>query len=281
MRLNYIGGPIVALVALFASGARAQDSCATMAQGPAERTICGSAHLIWEDRELNALYRLAGKLAPSSSPGLRLEQRRWLVEVRDHCSTVDCLNAAYGARNDTLRRYVNSDSDPMPPASSWQALDQSSGCKDGYRDFFTTDFVMSPGGQFVGIWEASTFCGNFINGGLIDVRARGNLLEVRVLGGRGPSHTAGVALVARRKGSLFIENMFERSSIGAQGDYEFFHDVALVGGATTLAKAGNDYGETTQESLDEAWRQTIDAAKDEGSCPAGQPIEVCIRKAEP
>jgi len=75
--------------------------------------------------------------------------------------------------------------------------------------------------------------------------------------------------------------MFERSSIGAQGDYEFFDDAALTGGATTLAKAGNDYGETTQESLDEAWRQTIDAAKDEGSCPAGQPIEVCVRKAEP
>ena len=75
--------------------------------------------------------------------------------------------------------------------------------------------------------------------------------------------------------------MFERSSIGAQGDYEFFYKAVLTGGSTQLTKAGNDYGETTVEDLDEAWRLATDAARDKGTCPADQAIDVCIRKIEP
>jgi uncharacterized protein len=67
-----------------------------------ERRICADPHLSRLDETLARAYELA--LAGSNDPTReRKAQARWLIEVRDRCESVPCLQAAYEARLSRLQ----------------------------------------------------------------------------------------------------------------------------------------------------------------------------------
>ena len=118
---------------------------------------------------------------------------------------------AYEERNRKLAVVVNSLAEPMPKVSTWE---QDPTRCDGCFANFWMNFVRQPDGRAIGVWEGSA-TGMFVTGGLLDGTFDGNMLAVRVLGGRGPSWQAGVALLAHRGTHLFTASMYTRSSIGA------------------------------------------------------------------
>jgi membrane-bound lytic murein transglycosylase B len=70
----------------------------------AEREICSDEHLAALDREMVAAYR--SLQAATTGPEVRKAQRRWLEEVRNACSTRECLGRVYAERIVDLRRSL-------------------------------------------------------------------------------------------------------------------------------------------------------------------------------
>lgn len=223
-----------ALLFVFSVGVHAENLCTSQRQTAIEQTICATPQLVWDDRSLNALYRLARVIEPLTKSKIVADQKHWLNETRNRCGNAGCLIEAYESRNTVLRKYINSIADPMPTASKWTGSYTPIPNPGNCGNSFEVSFVRQNSGQVIGIWQARIFCGGFVNGGMVDVHEDGRIFDVRVLGGRGPSHHVGVALLALKGERLYVANMFDRSSIGAEGDYEFFDDNVLQGASSNL-----------------------------------------------
>lgn len=269
------------LLFMFPVGVHAEDLCTSQKQTATERMICASPGLVWDDRSLNALYRLARVIEPLMKSKIVADQKHWLIETRNRCENTECLVGAYQSRNTALRRYINSIAEPMSAASKWTRSFAPVPNPGNCGDSFEVNFARQNSGQVIGIWEATIFCGTFINGGMVDVHEDGRIFDVRILGGRGPSHHVGVALLARKGKRLYVVNMFDRSSIGAQGDYEFFDDNVLRGASSNESIMRNDYGSTSVDDLKSAWYETVQAALSQNICTPGQDPDICIRKNRP
>ena len=261
-----------------------------------EKTICSTPELEWDDRELNAVFRLAIVLDPKTKKTLRSEQSQWLKQ-RDRCGDELCIHRAYLARTAHLKQLVNASADQFPDRSEWSrsfAVNESSECLDS----FSVHLIREGQSRMIGKWDASAFCHAFLNYGVLDIREDGRILDIRILGGRGPSHHVGVALLARKGDRLYIASMYDRSSIGMQGDYEYFDDVPLTGAAVVVpisnaSPAENErcpepdveyfiHGrDVTECDLNNAWIETEKAAISEGGCQNDRNINVCMRKTRP
>ncbi len=268
--------PPIILAVIISSCCLGSDFCTSPQLSSVERIICGSPRLLWDDRKLNALYSLARQIAPRASSDLKSSEETWLRQVRNPCSTPKCLETAYADRNKFLSSVVNEFADPLPKLSQW--AEGSSRCPN-CKNTFWVDLVIQSDGKAIGAWEGA-LSGNFLMGGLIDIGLDGKILDIRVLGGRGPSYTAGVALMVRQGGLLFVANMFPRSSIGMEQDYELFDDVTLKQVALHGAMS-TDFGSPTPKDLADAWQETENAARERSACSEKEDIDVCIRRRRP
>jgi uncharacterized protein YecT (DUF1311 family) len=87
-----------------AAGATAKPSfdCAK-ASSSIERTICGDPRLGVADSTMAAVYaEVANGLGTDQKSALKAEQLNWLKNVRNACTSGDCLASAYRARIDQL-----------------------------------------------------------------------------------------------------------------------------------------------------------------------------------
>ena len=247
------------LLCLSICAARADGMCDTTRTAVAERLVCDSPALAWDDRRLNALYALATQLESSGVRELKASGDGMAVrkpgQMRDDGLPGEGLCAAQ--REAHRRRQWPGRTDAE--VSSWDS--DPPRCK-GCSETFSANFVRQPDGRAIGVWEG-TATGTFVTGGLLDGSFDGNILAVRVLGGRGPSWQAGVALLARRGTHLFIGSMYDRSSIGAEQDIEFFDGMTLRKSAESDSLE-LDYGSPTPGDLASAWANTIDAARKRG-----------------
>ena len=253
-----------------------QDLCSSQKLTKVEKAVCSTPALTWDDRKLNALYSLALQVDPPNEKSLRTSEKEWLSQTRNRCSTPACLSKAYANRNSTLTALVAKYAEPLSKVSQWEQ--SPSRCPACNGNFWVT-LVRQPHGKVIGIWEGSV-TGTWVMGGLIDISSTDNVLEARILGGRGPSDKAGVALMALHAGSLYVANMFPRSSIGINQDAELFYDVTLRQVASR-PDTSNEFGSATPHDLASAWQETKDAAQRADSCSADADIETCIRKRRP
>lgn len=80
-----------------ASTAHAASFDCSRAAGPVEKLICHSPQLSTLDDELTVKYARALKQTPNPE-SLKKQQRGWLGNVRNRCTTAECLKSAYTAR---------------------------------------------------------------------------------------------------------------------------------------------------------------------------------------
>lgn len=71
-----------------------------------EKLICNDPILTSLDESLNAAYR-AILVTHENDKAVRVEQRRWLKDVRNACADADCLRAAYSDRVSDIERDVH------------------------------------------------------------------------------------------------------------------------------------------------------------------------------
>ena len=66
-----------------------------------EQLICRDKKLSALDDQMASAFK-SGKTTSDDPERLRLEQRRWIENIRDACTSLDCLYNAYDARLDEL-----------------------------------------------------------------------------------------------------------------------------------------------------------------------------------
>ena len=82
---------------LFMASAYAASFDCSKAQSAIEKMICASNDLQVLDLKLYEAYSRAQRLS-AKSDNVRAEQRRWLHQIRNTCTTNECLKNAYDAR---------------------------------------------------------------------------------------------------------------------------------------------------------------------------------------
>lgn len=96
----------VLLLGLACVGARAQSpafDCA-LALSTAEHLVCAHPELAAADAGLNQVYSALMK-KPTRPAALRSDQRRWLRQTRDRCTSADCVRTAYRERMAELNTH--------------------------------------------------------------------------------------------------------------------------------------------------------------------------------
>ena len=90
------------LMALAPHGFAAGFDCAKASSG-VEKMICANPSLSTQDKTLNDFYSwtLEGTFQVNK-PKVVADQKNWVAHTRNACTTVDCLNNAYGGRIEEL-----------------------------------------------------------------------------------------------------------------------------------------------------------------------------------
>lgn len=90
---RYSAIAVCLILTIFAANVDAAGFDCSKAKSSTEKTICGDPMLSTLDSEMAALY---GRLIKGDDKhNLALNQKNWLHNVRDVCSSVECLKAAY------------------------------------------------------------------------------------------------------------------------------------------------------------------------------------------
>ncbi len=87
---------------------------------PMEKQICSDPFVSELDEHLGRYYRVAQQRLGRASECLRRDQRRWLREARNTCTTVECLKQAYGLRLRELEGF-------QPGASTVESIELPAG----------------------------------------------------------------------------------------------------------------------------------------------------------
>lgn len=88
---------VAAVILIGAPAAGAASFDCRKASTPVEKMICGTSELSALDEELSRSYRRAFE-GSDESPRLRQQQRAWIRDVRDRCTTEICADAAMHQR---------------------------------------------------------------------------------------------------------------------------------------------------------------------------------------
>ena len=105
-----------------------------------EDLICKSRDLVWLDDSLNNVYRAA--LAKSGMPDrVKSDQKHWISEARDACTSSACLESAYLSRISQLSSAMTSwcKSQHNNIAGNWSRVGESG---------FFEEFSAGPDGSF-------------------------------------------------------------------------------------------------------------------------------------
>jgi len=130
----------IALVIMHTTGFAGGFNCAKARTGT-EHMICSDSELSSLDDVLNRTYQqVSARMNPAKN--LVNDQRKWIIEERNMCRDLKCLNKAYRARIAYLENYVSSKSNVCLFSESslegyWQG--------NGAGDFEEMKFEVSEG----------------------------------------------------------------------------------------------------------------------------------------